>query len=255
MKRQMKLKNYYLKEMIRPHAIFNALKLLKDRHPEYEDICIKDLETWLEECLFQTDDDNNDNEETEMMSDISDSVTKQSDVSMKTDSDSEASNDKLDKVEENGKETRDQANKYNLPTCLVPEEPEANMIVNTTKSMMRKKLRHDSEEVHDIAPGEGRIPTNFMRQKNFIIKAFPEIFYDGQFGLDAKRLKKITPSKFFAQRLMNVNSICAKSPGKFYKQTQKILSFKSKHNYILDEILCPFQFLRLNKKREVSFLE
>ena len=220
MKRQMKLKNYYKLEMIRPHAIFDALKHLKEFHPEYEHICIKDLETWLEESLFQSDGGELDNEDTDMMSITSDSETKQLDISMNTDSDSNASNDNLDTVEENGtneKETSDRANRYNLPTCLVPEEPEANIIVNTTKTMMRKKLKHDSDEIFNIAPGEGRMPTNFMRQKNFIIKAFPEIFYDGQFGLDAKRIKKITPSKFFAQRLMNVNSICAKSPGKFYK--------------------------------------
>jgi hypothetical protein len=78
---------------------------------------------------------------------------------------------------------------------------------------MEVKLKRLANEIFCLAPGEGFTPTNYMRLLNYIVNAFPEIFPDGKYGLDAKRDRKLTPIKFFAQRLMNMNNICSKNPG------------------------------------------
>ena len=49
----------------------------------------------------------------------------------------------------------------------------------------------------------------WLRDKNAIIEAFPDLFPDGKFGLDYEREKKLTKAKFFAQRIMNEDPMYA----------------------------------------------
>ena len=48
--------------------------------------------------------------------------------------------------------------------------------------------------------GEGKIPTNWIREKNFDVIAFPELFCDGKGGLNAERKIKLTIGDFYSTR-------------------------------------------------------
>jgi hypothetical protein len=71
------------------------------------------------------------------------------------------------------------------------------------KGLVTAKVAADgSREYIKIAPGEGKIPTNIMREEFMDVKAFPRHFPSGKFGLNHPRDFKLTPSKFFNQRLL-----------------------------------------------------
>ena len=70
--------------------------------------------------------------------------------------------------------------------------------VNTIKSEdIRDKYADGSNKPIKIAPGEGKIPTNIMREENVDVKAFPRHHPSGQYGLDHKREFKLSPSQYF----------------------------------------------------------
>ena len=51
--------------------------------------------------------------------------------------------------------------------------------------------------------GEGKVPTNFLREKHIDVKAFPKLHPSGQYGLDHPRANKLYPQMYFNQRLLN----------------------------------------------------
>ena len=65
---------------------------------------------------------------------------------------------------------------------------------------MKKKLKRLGKKIYNIAPGEGKIPTNWIREKNFDVIAFPELFCDGKGGLNAERKIKLTMGDFYSTR-------------------------------------------------------
>ena len=70
----------------------------------------------------------------------------------------------------------------------------------------------DSSESHAIAPGEGKIPSNLMRDKLWDVNAFPSFHPTGKFGLHHQRDTKLQPQQYFVQRLQNVNKRFSSCP-------------------------------------------
>ena len=71
---------------------------------------------------------------------------------------------------------------------------------------MKKKPKRSSETVHDIAPGEKKKLTHWIREKNHDIKAWPELFPDGLNGLyDPNRIRKISASQNFNHKMYSKN--------------------------------------------------
>ena len=102
-------------------------------------------------------------------------------------------------------------NAYNQTTMLTPQDPAATVILNETNKTERRKLKRDKNApVYVIAPGEGKIPEDWLREKSFDIEAFPHLFPNGKFGMHSDRPKKLTPSKYFPQRITNENNMFAK---------------------------------------------
>ena len=62
-----------------------------------------------------------------------------------------------------------------------------------------------------VAPGEGKIPINTMRDENWDVGGFPDLHPSGKFGLHHEREKKITAKNYFLQRLQNENPQFRKS--------------------------------------------
>ena len=58
---------------------------------------------------------------------------------------------------------------------------------------------------HSIAPGEGKIPTNLMRESTWDVDAFPNLHPTGKFGIHYNRETKLPPWQYVLQRLYNVN--------------------------------------------------
>jgi hypothetical protein len=57
-----------------------------------------------------------------------------------------------------------------------------------------------------VAPGEGKVPTNIMRDDFWDVNSFPLLFPSGRFGLKFKRQFLISCQKYFAQRILNRNN-------------------------------------------------
>ena len=55
----------------------------------------------------------------------------------------------------------------------------------------------------ELAPGEGKIPTNFAAQENFDVQAFCRHHPTGKYGVHHERKEKLSVQKYFLQRIMN----------------------------------------------------
>ena len=79
----------------------------------------------------------------------------------------------------------------NRPTFFVNDFPELDI--------------RDSNDPVVVAPGEGKIPTNILKEDDWDIKSYPCLFPDGRNGLHEKRDVKISMQQYFQQRLLNVD--------------------------------------------------
>ena len=68
-----------------------------------------------------------------------------------------------------------------------------------------------------VAPGENETPRNVLFDDNWDVRAFPALHnYDGSNGKDQERDVKLTPQRYFIQRITNINSRFAKCPTYLY---------------------------------------
>lgn len=63
-----------------------------------------------------------------------------------------------------------------------------------------------------IAPGEGKIPCNIMREKHVDVKACPRHHPTGNYGLNHPREYKLSPSQYFPARLLHEDERFSKDP-------------------------------------------
>ena len=101
--------------------------------------------------------------------------------------------------------------RYNDVTMLTPVDPTANVVVNNTKKTIKTKVNKKAP-IFEIAPGEGKIPTNWLREKDNDIDSFPELHVEGKYGLDHERTQKLSRAKYFGQRIMNENTMYSENP-------------------------------------------
>ena len=92
-------------------------------------------------------------------------------------------------------------------TCMVPNDPQAQLIVNHTDCTIEKTV---GDTTITLAPGENKVPTNFLRDPNYEGKAFPNLFPTGKFDLGHKRGQHLSTQRYFNQRALNVDQRCAK---------------------------------------------
>ena len=77
---------------------------------------------------------------------------------------------------------------YDKSTTMVPKFPEAGINNGQTVS---------------FAPGEGKIPTNILKEKDWDINSFPQLFPSGKNKMHQERKIELTPQNFIGQRLKN----------------------------------------------------
>ena len=178
LKRDLSFKTVHKEEMIRPKILPEAVNYLKLNHPSYHDVNTLPL-----------DDENMEESASDNESTI------------------DSSEDELDgDCNSDGGSTEDEHDgdsMYNDVTCLVPDEPQTKMYINTTDKVINKKIKKNSNFTHTIAPGEGKLVSNWMRDDNFDVDAFPIHHSDGKYGLKYPREITIHPQQFYSQRIMN----------------------------------------------------
>ena len=68
-----------------------------------------------------------------------------------------------------------------------------------------------------VAPGENEIPRNVLLDDNWDVRAFPALHnYNGSNGKDQERDVKLTPQRYFIQRLLNKEKRFAETPTYMY---------------------------------------
>ena len=96
-----------------------------------------------------------------------------------------------------------------VDTCLVPENLECEVVTDSDPSRGIK-----------VAPGQGKIPTNFMRQDNFDMMAFPRHHPTGRYGLHSERSTKVSVQNYFVQRVMNKDERFSTDPSYIFMAQQ-----------------------------------
>jgi ATP-dependent DNA helicase PIF1 len=97
---------------------------------------------------------------------------------------------------------------YGDHICYVEKFPEALQTEGVLKCISKvNKKQQQENQLHIIAPGEGKTPIHLLSCIDYELKAFPILFPDGHNNLtDIKRKKKIRPLMYFEQRLFNKDS-------------------------------------------------
>ena len=126
------------------------------------------------------------------------------------------------KKNENPKKMKKQPNyRYNETTLLTPIDPTSNIVVNNTEKTIKKRIKKNAPVI-EIAPGEGKIPTNWLREKDNDIDSFPELHPEGRFGLDHERSQKLTKNKYYGQRIMNEEPMYSENANYLFMAQQSV---------------------------------
>ena len=122
--------------------------------------------------------------------------------------DSDTSGDESDSEVEEEEEPLDsiRSNQLDLGNnvMLTDAHPETSVVINKTPfadqipiwDVDTRRQLDTKHKALDIAPGEGKIPTNLARDPNWDIDAFPHLFPDGLYGLNHARPIKLTTCKY-----------------------------------------------------------
>ena len=183
LKKKLEMKAIYSNKYIRADVPRKAVKKLKELgNPHYMNVRLREesemnAETLAEEPMEINDEDEKNNEEPMEIDDEN-----------KTNDETEPDDEKVG-FGTNAEPLR------NADTCLLPENQESKVVVNETGASLKNVI--------EIAPGEGKQATMYLRAQDFDVKAFPRHHPSGKYGIHMERDQKISAQKFFSQRLLN----------------------------------------------------
>ena len=181
LKKMKKLKNAYAEAFVRPAVCIKAVQKLKSlKNPHYKDVEISS--NFMENKNVGEDSGNPKDQESE---------------------DEESGNEDVEILSSVKEHQSDQQEN----TCLIREDLASLVVENTSKETKNVRKRG---KVISISPGENKIPDFFLADKHFDTKAFPCLHPTGKFGLNFPRNQKISPQKYFEQRILNENGMFAK---------------------------------------------
>ena len=183
LKKKVEYKSAYLEEFVRPKNVIDAVKELKAcGNAYYQGI--------------QIDNDFLNNDTSDDQGDSNSSRMQEKTLSSSLNDDNEDSDD----------ESRNPVKKYQSKqdsnTCLIPLNLDSQVVSNITKKKMIKKAINGQKSI-EIAPGENKIPTGRVREKDGDVKAFPKHFPSGKFGISFPRKYKLSLQMYLLQRLLN----------------------------------------------------
>ena len=86
----------------------------------------------------------------------------------------------------------------------------------------------------DVAPGEGQIPTSVLKEKQWDIKTYPNLYPDGKNGMNAEgRQVNLSNQQYIKQRLFNVDKRYANDPAFLFSATSYIENQQLERNVSL----------------------
>ena len=216
LKRKKQYKGHEKSEQVRPEQMFRALRYLKRAgHPYYQNYDTE--EDYLARCrqrdrlklLIREEEVDDLEEDLDAMKGAGGEDVDEADVEDEAvdDGDDEGEMDVEGVMEQEEEDiqndpVRRQHFQYNQFSALVNGHPE--IFVNSDGNQVANL---------DFAPAEGKIPTSFMDLPDWVIKSWPTLFPDGQFGRDWKRKVKLTNQNFFQQRILNKDDRFEKDKG------------------------------------------
>ena len=185
LKRKKSYKNAVLKAWIDPELCVKAVNHFRLMgHPGYQDINIE--QNYFPQVNMDNDSsiDRSDNEE------MNNETGEQREESAQTAQQGEESDDD-DRLAAVAAHQHDLGENF----LMANDHPEALCVSGNSKKA--KEL--------NLAPGEGKIPGNVLRDLTWDVNAFPHLFPSGQFGLNHERPIKITSKQFVLQRIQNID--------------------------------------------------
>ena len=94
---------------------------------------------------------------------------------------------------------------YDQTLCMVERFPEAMQTEGVIQPIETND--EDPNQLHIVAPGEGKTPINIIYCKDWDAKAFPMLHPDGKNHLtDDRRKTKLRDNDYFKQRIFNIDS-------------------------------------------------
>ena len=210
LKRMKGLKNTHIESFVRPDVIFKALATLKKMgNKHYKNVLTKCLYCPL---VFKDDDDisAHDKECFEKTKLESSSLDVEQDLEVDEEGQSTKTSKDATNDESNGTSNITKYQIINDTSCIVLNHPEVNIIVNDSDVPKKVKIK-DSIAGKDVilAPGEGVLPSNIMRESNFDEKGFPCLHPSGKYGLHFNRKYEITKQMYFQTRLCHYTGLFA----------------------------------------------
>ena len=194
LKRKKEYKGSHKQQYVSTTKILKALNTLKDLGNKYYQF-VPDMDVYKQKCKT------NDPEGFALIFDDEDEGT----LNVNDEAQEEVCDDS-EEDEDQDKEL-DHVNKwkflYNKSTCFMNDFPEL-------------EVKEEDDSITDkyisVAPGEGKVPSNILNEKDWDIKSFPCLHPNGTMGLHEKRAQKITDQKYFEQRILNYDRRFANMP-------------------------------------------
>ena len=212
-KRKLSYKQSHKTQYVSVEKILKALETLKNLgNPHYQ--FVPDFFQFKEKCkekdtegfnfLFQDENQNETNEGIGNNEEYEQEENHQKDIEEDKDSNIELNTSEEDDLkEEEEYRTKDSVKKwqfeYNRSTCFSNNYPEIN-------------YKEDTSEEFSVAPGEGKLPSNILEEKDWDLKSFPCLHPDGQNNLHSKRSTKLDDQQYFNQRILNKDTRFAECP-------------------------------------------
>ncbi len=199
LKRKLELKNAHLSEFIRPEIVIQALlSVIALGNPFFQNIEIdKDFLRIHKDGMIDKQDQ--------------DLIPKQNVNSEDKHESDDTESDEDERLEQSKNPVKKYQVKSDEVTCLMPENLETQIVLNKDPSKT-KQVNVSNGKTIEIAPGEGKIPTNYLRQQNFDAMSFIRHHPTGKFGLNEPRVYKLSPVMYFNQRLLNRDERFSQDP-------------------------------------------
>ncbi|CAJ1076475.1 uncharacterized protein LOC117832690 isoform X1 [Xyrichtys novacula] len=216
LKRRLSYRGHHLFQTVTWSKLVQALHKLKETHPQYEDITIRDEEELCDPTLPDDGDEdededdgnditmNDDDYDDEDLMEI-DRIEAAAMYEAETNVENEDENTELcdkSQTQDNDDQTQQQdADISNggvvLESCLQPRD-------------VSEEILCFSDSTYSVAPAERNNPVSFFKTPKLEAMAFPVQFPTGENTLDENRPMKLSPSSYFKARLFGVDDRFAK---------------------------------------------
>ena len=195
LKRKLEYKTTHIHQLIDIPKIYEYLHYLKDIAKNKYYKFFDDFDYFMKRCQDQDPEGYETltaevDDILEVLDSCQDKTNPEDEMNVEHDYDSEIENEKED-IEFRTKDVvRKYQFDYDMTTCMVPKFPEG--------------IPETADQEFNVAPGEGKIPSNILKEDDWDLKSFPNLHPTGTNGLKQKRrVKGLTDQQYIEQRLKN----------------------------------------------------